>query len=104
MSRSLVEFDALFVGKFGETPEHAATAGGAAMMETVPAPLLLAVANGEVGLSAQRLNSLIDQGFGLAGVFLVRRKHGCGLGRLRIQTGVRRSEAAPRHGTRRNTP
>src|SRR5271166_5397606 len=70
------EFNALFVGKLGETPEDYASAAGLAMVKTVAASLLLAVANGQVGLSAQRLNGLVDQGFGLAGIFLIRRNEG----------------------------
>ena len=39
------EFDALFVGKFREAPEHATAAGRAARMETIASALYLAVAN-----------------------------------------------------------
>src|SRR5258708_39932744 len=64
------EFDALFIREFSETPEHT-TPTFAAVVEAVAASLLLAIANGEVRLPAERLNSLFDHGLGLVGIFLV---------------------------------
>ena len=53
------------------------------MMKSKGASLLFAVANRKVDLSAERLNSLFDYGFGLAGIFLVRGHCGSGGFRLR---------------------
>ena len=78
------------------------------MMKAVAASLLLAVANVEVGLSAQRLNRLIDQGFGLAGIFLIREKSRvrpaarlaristCGAACLRLLPGLRARPNTPK--------
>lgn len=43
------------------------------MVETVTAPLLFAVANGEVGLSTKRLDCLFHDRFGFASIFLIGR-------------------------------
>src|ERR1700686_1002354 len=99
------DFDALFVREFGEAPKHATAAGGLTVVEAVAASLLFAVANGEVGLSAQSPKSLLDDGFGLARIFLVGRDRGHGFGRLggRLRRCRSRSilKLSPRKGARR---
>src|SRR5690348_13593900 len=80
----LGDFDALFVREFGEAPKQVAAAAGPAVMEGIASSLLLTVANGEEGLSAERLDGLINQLFGLTRVLLVgwnRRRRRFGLGR-----------------------
>src|SRR4029077_2656592 len=62
------EFDSLFVGKLAETPKRSAASSGIAMVKAVTAPLLLAVANGQINLPAQRLDTLLDDGFGFVGI------------------------------------
>ncbi len=53
------------------------------MVETVTAPLLFAVANGEVGLSAKSLDCLFNDRFGLASIFLIGRNSWSGFGCFR---------------------
>src|SRR5580692_6221741 len=76
------EFDSLFVGILREAPENYASVAGPAVVEAIAASLHLAVANVEVVLSAERLDGLINQRSGLAGIFLIggnrRRRHGGG--------------------------
>ena len=54
-------------------------------MKAVGSSLLLAIANGEVRLSAQRLNPLIDDSLGLASILLIRRNGGSGRGQPAMQ-------------------
>src|SRR5437879_401377 len=75
------EFDSLLVRKLAEAPKRSAASGGIAMMKAVTAPLLLAVADGEISLPTQRLNSLLDDGFGFVGIldsFFIKRDCGGG--------------------------
>src|SRR5580700_11228418 len=76
----LGELDAFFVRKLKEPPKQAARARGPAMMKTVNAALLLAVAKVEVILSAERLDCLLQDGLGFAGILLIRRNGRCGTG------------------------
>src|SRR6266853_445856 len=81
----LCDFHALFVGEFHKAPELHAVAGGPAVMEAVSAAFLLHVAHAEISPAPQRLDSLIQQRFGFADVFLIER-----YGRPRSRRGVRR--------------
>src|SRR5579864_6433714 len=88
------EFDSLLVGELAETPERSAASRGIAMMKAVTASLLLAVADGQINLPAQRLNSLLDDGFGFVGIlhsFFIKRDRRGGRGlRCVLRTGSRR--------------
>jgi len=65
------------------------------MMKTVGFPLLLAVANGEVCLSAQRLNALVEDSLSFVGILLTR-GGGRGIGRLRRRLRRRLSRGRAR--------
>jgi len=65
------KFEALLVREFVEAPEHAAGAGCPPMMESVDAALLFAVSQVEIILPAQRLNGLLENSLGFAGVILI---------------------------------
>src|SRR5215469_1748009 len=64
----LREFDAFLVGKLGKAPEGTASTGRTSGMKAIGPALLLAVFHGQIRLTAERLNSLLDDGLRLIGV------------------------------------
>src|ERR1700722_14901470 len=74
----LGEFEAFLIGEFGETPKVGAIAGGAAVVEAKDFSLEFAVVDGEIGIASERLNRLIEESLGLAGILLVKRDRSSG--------------------------
>ena len=61
----LRELDSFFVGEFDKSPEGTAPAGGSTVMKPIGASLLLLVADGKPGLTAQSVDALLNEGFRL---------------------------------------